>query len=70
VKKELSGGEFWTDGYDVAKVGERASWVLWKDTLVDTKKTHYPLILLVKMVEMRYKDLPDFGIEPIVFLQI
>ncbi len=26
VKKELWGGEFWTDGYYVATVGERASW--------------------------------------------
>ncbi len=26
VKKELWGGEFWTDGYYVATVGERAEW--------------------------------------------
>ena len=26
VKKELWGGEFWTDGYYVARVGERADW--------------------------------------------
>jgi len=26
VKKELWGGEFWTDGYYVATVGERADW--------------------------------------------
>ena len=26
VKKELWGGEFWTDGYYVATVGERANW--------------------------------------------
>ena len=26
VKKELWGGEFWTDGYFVATVGERANW--------------------------------------------
>jgi len=26
IKKELWGGEFWTDGYYVAKVGERANW--------------------------------------------
>ena len=27
VKKELWGGEFWTDGYYVATAGERADWV-------------------------------------------
>jgi putative transposase len=26
VKKELWGGEFWTDGYHVATVGEPANW--------------------------------------------
>ena len=26
VKKELWGGEFWTDGYYMATVGERANW--------------------------------------------
>ena len=26
VKKELRGGEFWTDGYYVATVGERGDW--------------------------------------------
>ncbi len=26
VRKELWGGEFWTDGYYVATVGERANW--------------------------------------------
>ena len=26
VKRELWGGEFWTDGYYVATVGERANW--------------------------------------------
>ena len=26
VKKELWGGEFWTDGYYVGTVGERANW--------------------------------------------
>ncbi len=26
VKKELWGGEFWTDGYYVATAGERADW--------------------------------------------
>lgn len=26
VKKELWGGEFWTDGYYVATVGERGDW--------------------------------------------
>ena len=26
VKKDLWGGEFWTDGYYVATVGERGSW--------------------------------------------
>ena len=26
MKKELWGGEFWTDGYYVATVGERANW--------------------------------------------
>lgn len=26
VKRVLWGGEFWTDGYDVATVGERANW--------------------------------------------
>ena len=26
VKKYLWGGEFWTDGYHVAAVGERADW--------------------------------------------
>jgi putative transposase len=26
VKKELWGGEFWTDGYYVAAFGERANW--------------------------------------------
>lgn len=26
IKKELWGGEFWTDGYYVATVGERADW--------------------------------------------
>ena len=26
VKKELWGGEFWTDGYYAATVGERANW--------------------------------------------
>ena len=26
VKKELWGGEFWTDGYYVDRVGERANW--------------------------------------------
>lgn len=26
VKKELWGGEFWTDGYYVATVGERSNW--------------------------------------------
>ena len=31
VKKELWGGEFWTDGYYVATVGERANW----DTVQD-----------------------------------
>jgi putative transposase len=25
-KKELWGGEFWTDGYYLARVGERANW--------------------------------------------
>ena len=31
IKKELWGGEFWTDGYYVATVGERANW----DTVED-----------------------------------
>ena len=26
VKRELWGGGFWSDGYDVATVGERANW--------------------------------------------
>jgi len=26
IKKELWGGEFWTDGYYVGTVGERANW--------------------------------------------
>lgn len=26
MKRELWGGEFWTDGYYVATVGERANW--------------------------------------------
>jgi putative transposase len=26
VKKELWGGEFWTDGYYAATIGERANW--------------------------------------------
>jgi putative transposase len=26
ARKELWGGEFWTDGYYVATVGERANW--------------------------------------------
>lgn len=26
IKKELWGGEFWTDGYYVATIGERANW--------------------------------------------
>ncbi len=26
MKKELWGGEFWTDGYYVATVGERGDW--------------------------------------------
>jgi len=26
VKKQLWGGEFWTDGYYVATVGERGDW--------------------------------------------
>ncbi|MCC6968206.1 MAG: transposase [Nitrospira sp.] len=26
VKRVLWGGEFWTDGYSVATVGERANW--------------------------------------------
>lgn len=26
IKKELWGGEFWTDGYYVATVGERGNW--------------------------------------------
>jgi len=26
VKKELWGGEFWTDGYYVGAVGEHANW--------------------------------------------
>ena len=26
VKRVLRGGEFWTDGYYVATVGERANW--------------------------------------------
>ena len=26
VKRELWGGEFWSDGYSVATVGERANW--------------------------------------------
>ncbi|HSL04203.1 MAG TPA: transposase [Nitrospiraceae bacterium] len=26
VKRVLCGGEFWTDGYDVATVGGRAVW--------------------------------------------
>ena len=26
VKKDLWGGEFWSDGYYVATVGERANW--------------------------------------------
>ncbi|RLE00012.1 MAG: IS200/IS605 family transposase, partial [Aquificota bacterium] len=26
IKKELWGGEFWTDGYYVATVGERGDW--------------------------------------------
>ena len=26
IKRELWGGEFWSDGYDVATVGERANW--------------------------------------------
>jgi putative transposase len=28
VKKDLWGGEFWTDGYYVATVGERANWAV------------------------------------------
>ena len=28
VKKELWGGEFWTDGYYAATVGERANWTI------------------------------------------
>ena len=26
IRKDLWGGEFWTDGYYVATVGERANW--------------------------------------------
>jgi putative transposase len=26
VKKDLRGGEFWTDGYYVSTVGERGNW--------------------------------------------
>jgi len=26
IKRELWGGEFWSDGYDVVTVGERANW--------------------------------------------
>ena len=26
MKRQLCGGEFWTDGYYVARVGERADW--------------------------------------------
>ena len=36
VKKELWGGEFWTDGYYVATVGERANW----DTVEKYIKSH------------------------------
>jgi len=31
VKKELWGGEFWTDGYYVGTVGERGNWEVVKE---------------------------------------
>ncbi|MGE5445905.1 MAG: transposase, partial [Ignavibacteriales bacterium] len=38
VKRELWGGEFWTDGYYVATVGERANWTTVKKYIQEQGK--------------------------------
>jgi asparagine synthetase B (glutamine-hydrolysing) len=39
VKKELWGGEFWSDGYYVATVGERANWDIVESYVQKTRST-------------------------------
>jgi putative transposase len=39
VKKELWGGEFWTDGYYVATVGERGDWDTVEKYVQKTRQT-------------------------------
>ena len=39
IKKELWGGEFWTDGYYVATIGERGGWEVVKDMSKTKEKT-------------------------------
>ena len=50
VKKHLWGGEFWTDGYYVATVGERADW---RTVEKDVQKQGLP--------KQDLKQLPLFG---------
>jgi putative transposase len=38
VKRELWGGEFWTDGYYVGTVGERGNWTVVEDYVVKQGK--------------------------------
>jgi len=46
VKRDLWGGEFWTDGYYVATVGERANW----DTVEQyVQKQGYPKAALSQL---------------------
>jgi putative transposase len=46
VKRELWGGEFWTDGYYVATVGERADWTTVEKYIKKQNKPQEELIQL------------------------
>ena len=46
VKAELWGGEFWTDGYYVATVGERSNWDMVKKYIHKQGKPQSELIQL------------------------
>jgi putative transposase len=46
IKKELWGGEFWTDGYCVATVGERADWTTVERYIKRQKKPQEELVQL------------------------
>ena len=51
VKKELWGGEFYTDGYYVATVGERSNWDIVKNYIKKQGQTKHTLRQLMPLKE-------------------